>query len=420
MRITTQGVERMNSENSFLSKFKWEMGDIHTVLFPKLMLDPENKNSHGEAQPIENMTASEAAREVLYRRDITKELAETLSGVELEKAVDVAVQAITMEELYRRYNKYTDLAAFARQTRKISIVTQEALKKKEQDPKSSGIYERVIASTGYKDEKGKYHRDALDDIASIVGAINKKLEQRIRDKFKDNPDLSPTQIDALVKEVKDKKPIKGTSIRIAMEVLAYKHTDSRIPKIEGSVAASNCLYVASKDHFDKISAYIHTSADLALDYLELEVTHKVYKESSANLSKAKSGMNVGIKNVETTALMTNVVEKFLPQYLAYRKANPMTEATTETKVQEFRTMQDAELYSLFRSWITTNSSVLSEEEQTKFAATLEKATAVLDGEEIEKIVNQDNSVGPNTIKAGADNAADIESQNTGLFDGLMN
>ncbi|WP_275372563.1 hypothetical protein [Clostridium tertium] len=398
MRITTQGVERMNSENSFLTKFKWEMGDVHTVIFPKIMLNPEKKNKHGEMMPIENMPASVAAREILYRRDVTKELSETLKGVELEKAVNAKVAAVTDKELHTLYNKYTDLAAFARFTRKIAVETPESLAKKAADGKSNGLYERVVASQAYRDDDGTYHKDALDQLASLVSTINKKQQEETRAKFEGNDALTPTQVDALVKDVKDKKPIKGTALKIAMEVLAIKHGDSGIPKVEGAATTTNCLYIASKDHYDKISTWIHKQTDTSLDYLELEVTHKVYREATANLSKAKSGMNVGIKNVEDKAIIAKAVSDFSNQYITYRKATPMTEATIETKVQEFRTMKENELYSIFRSFISKNSHILSDEDREKYKDTLEKVNEVLDEAEIKQIVDQDNTAGPNTIK----------------------
>lgn len=415
MRITTKGVARMNSENSFLGKFKWEMGDVHTVVFPKIMLDPEHLNKHGEPMPIEGMLASEAAREVLYRRDITKELEANFTGAELEKEVNKAVESVSLETLHERYNKYTDLAAFAKMTRRISVETPESILARQNDPKKSGLYERVVASRGYRDDDGKYVRDTLDELASIVGVIQRGLETQMREKYKDSPDLSPSQVDDLVEGLKKKKPIKGSSVKIAMEVLAFKHSDSEVPKVEGTVATSNFLYMASTDHLAKITPWLYKGTDISLDYLELEVTHSYYKEKTEMLSKAKSGMNVGIKNVEAKALLTKNTKDFVGNYIKYRKANPMTEATIETKVPEFRTMEDNELLSVFRSWISKHSNVLEDSEREKYKETLEKINEVLDADEINKIIEDK----PSNVSVENSQTDDIAAQTVDIYSELM-
>lgn len=428
MRITTQGVERLKSETNYLNRFKWEMGDSHSIIFPKVMLDPENKNKFGEMQPIDNMSASQAAREVLYRREVTANLESTLAGDELKKAVDVEVAKITDKELHEKYNRYTDLAAFARYTRKISIETPESIARNAADPKKSKLYERVVASKAYRDDEGIYHKDGLDKIASLVSVICKKREEKTRAKFEANPDLTSNQVDALVKDEKDKKPLKGMSLKIGMEILSFKY-EAGVPKVSaGTVNTSNFLYIISKDHLDKITPFLYADTDVALDYLELKITHNVYNEGSPALSKAKSGMNVKIMAPSANATVANVHADFARDYAAYRKSNPMTEITVESKIPEFKSLNDNELFSIFKSWINLNLNLLSDEEVKKHEEVMEAINSSLDQSDIKNIIDQGANNAPNTIK-GTTNAPGnipgtpveentVEAQNTEIFAGM--
>lgn len=390
---TSAEINQMDTSLTFMSTYKWEMGDVNSFYVKKQLLSNQ-KDANGKRLP--------------YKGNVT-EVATQLLIAEGMKPED-----ITPQLLFDRFNADTDIQALSEFVRGILVAAN-----------GKTMTRRVLNPT-IKDANGKRIPTTIDKIAGITGAIHQKLRKEQEEKLKLGgvaDDVINTTLQAFDT---NKKLVKAVKTRVAMEICAIPVDASTFAVKEGFTGLKGLIYSTSTDTYNKLKAKLHTPDDMHLDFLEIKISHPVItKNASKDVNKMQSGMNTAFETFDTAKSPCRLLADFDAMYREYCATSAQSADDLRAKVMDYREMPDEEALSLCKDYVIKNYDALDDEEKEKYNEIVQRFQEVLTAEEIAQISNITFSDSPNVDKADGMNGVqdaskpeDSKPSEEAFFDGM--
>lgn len=364
---TSSEISQMNNSLTFMSTYKWDMGDVNAFYIRKQLLS-DQKDAKGNRIP--------------YKGTVT-EVAKTICLAEGMKEED-----ITDEYLFSRFNKDTDIQALSEFTRGVMVfangkkMTRRVLCRHEIDPKT-----------------GKKVPSTLDKVAGITGAIHQTLRKREEEKCQ-TAGLAQDMIDDALKKFDEKhKLVRASKIRVAMEVCAIPVDPTTFAVKDGFSELKGVIYTTSIDNYNAFKSRLHTANDSHLDFLEVKISHPVVQHANKDVAKMQSGLKTSFESFDSTKSPANLIPNFVDNYLTYCQTAAQTSEDLRAKVMDYREISDEELLSICKDYVIKNYDVLTQEEKEKYDEIVQRFQEVLTAEEIASISNIQFAQSPNVQEA---------------------
>lgn len=375
---TSSEISQMDNALSFMSTYKWEMGDVNAFYVKKQLLS-DKRDENGNRIPYQG-TVSEVAKQIC-----------ALEGMSEDQ--------ITKEYLFNRFNKDTDIQALSEFTRGVLVFAN-----------GKKMTRRVLAKTT-KDEHGKRIPSTLDRLAGITGAIHQKLREAEENKMKSVSVAEDTIKDALDAFDQNNKLIKATKTRVAMEVCAIPVDPTNFTVKDGFAGLKGVIYSTNTDTYNVLKSKLHTADDTHLDYLEIKIIHPVItKNANKDINKMQSGLKTRFETFDAAKSPANLLKDFDEDYVKYASTSAQTAADLRSKVMDYREISDEELLSLCKDYVVKNYSILTDDEKEKYSEIVQRFQEVLTAEEIASISNINFSSAPNVHEAESMNGTADEAK----------
>jgi hypothetical protein len=378
---TSSEIAKMNSQLSFLTSYKWEIGDVNAFYVRKQLLS-DKRDANGNRIPYKG-SASDVARQIC--------LAEGMAEAD-----------ITDTYLFERFNKDTDIQALSEFVRPILTKVN-----------GKTMTSRFLAKTETDPVTGKRIKSTLDEVAGITSAIHAELRKTEEAKLRQANIADKMIKDVLTKYDSDNKLIRASKIRVAMEVCVFP-VDPVTFKIKDGTDTERfrgVIYSTSFDTYSKLKERLHTSNDTHLDFLELKITHPKAE------TKMQSGLKTSFESFDSTQSPANLITNFTENYNEYCKTAAQDANDLRAKVMDYREISDEELLSICKDYVIKNYNLLSEEERKKHDAIVQRFQEVLTAEEIAAISNVTFSASPNVKEAEGMNGV-AEDKTGDVFSGI--
>lgn len=377
---TSSEISQMDNALTYMSTYKWEMGDVNAVYFKKQLLSNQ-KDAKGNRIPYKG-TVSEAARKICLAEGISED-------------------KITPEYLFNRFNKDTDLQALSEFTRGVMVFAN-----------GKKMTRRVLARTSY-DANGKRVPSTLDRLAGITGSIHQKLREAEETKMKSVSVAEDTIKDALSAFDQNNKLIRATKTRVAMEVCVIPVDPVTFAVKEGFTGLKGVIYSTNTDTYNTLKTKLHTADDTHLDYLEVKIKHPVIsKNASKDVNKMQSGLKTEFLTFDLTNSPARLIEDFDTQFVEYSATSAQSANDLRAKVMDYREISDEELLSICKDYVIKNYDILTDEEKEKHAEIVQRFQEVLTAEEIAEISNITFADAPNVANAESMNGTKEEQKDS--------
>ena len=387
---TSSEISQMNNSLTFMSSYKWDMGDVNAFYVRKQLLS-DQRDAKGNRIPYKG-TVTEVAKAICLAEGMKEE-------------------EITEGYLFNRFNKDTDIQALSAFTRGIMVFVN-----------GKKMTRRVLCKHEIDPTTGKKVTTTLDRIAGITGAIHQTLRKAEEDKCK-KAGLAQDMIDDALSKFDEKhKLVRASKIRVAMEVCTIPVDPTSFAVKDGFAGLKGVIYTTSIDNYNALKGRLHTANDSHLDFLEVKISHPVVQHANKDVAKMQSGLKTSFESFDSTKSPANLLPNFTEDYLTYCQTAAQTSEDLKAKVMDYREISDEELLSICKDYVIKNYDILTDEEKEKYDEIVQRFQEVLTAEEIAQISNIQFAQSPNVQEAeGMTGVAPTQSEeegDMGVFSGI--
>ena len=377
---TSSEISQMDNSLTFMSTYKWDMGDVNAIYFKKQLLSNQ-KDAKGNRIPYKG-TVSEVARKICLAEGMKEE-------------------DITPEYLFKRFNDDTDLQALSEFTRGIMVFAN-----------GKKMTRRILAKT-LRDENGKRIPSTIDRLGAITGAMHQKLRDEQEAKMQ-SAGVAAEMIKTALDDFDQKnKLVRATKTRVAMEICVIPVDPVTFEVKDGFTGLKGVIYTTNTDNYNVLKTKLHTADDKYLDYLEIKIVHPVItKNANKDVNKMQSGLKTTFESFDVAKSPAKLITDFDESYVKYADTSAQTAEDLRQKVMDYREMSDEEALSIAKDYVFQHYDLLDDEEKEKYDDIVQRFQEVLTAEEIAKISNITFSSAPNVGNAEGMNGTETTTETT--------